>query len=488
MSYSSHALAEERRAPADLWLKLLKYVGLLLPYVSAELLAYAPTASYLTAWFGSLGILYVSITGKIERLPTDRPFRHQILRPIVFTQGIFVSYMALTSIFYFMDQQGYFYLQYDPALTAPTHEMALLAEAQRMYVLGHAALVVGMLLFMDYRTSGRWQLNTRMPLPQLTLVLAAGAFCGDYIFGLIPGLSKIASRLSTLSFIASVLSLVLSVREKRFGFVLLNLVIYGLNFMEALVSGWKEQILVVVLLLGLFAYPYYKRTVTVAAPVVIFIFFAFVPTYNSALRTLAWEEGVKSSRATSIAYERMQNADLNDIKSSSWTFLVKRSTLASNFTVYLRQTPEKYGFFGLEFVERGVKSIVPRVVWPEKPNLERLSMQRVYDYGVASPRSPISAKPHFITDSYLSGGVPGVYFFCLTYGTLASLASRLAERWFGGYLIGTALLYTSFFQIMWKGGAFEFLFPTVFWSFIIMYALFLLGKYTGVIVPASRNL
>ena len=55
-------------------------------------------------------------------------------------------------------------------------------------------------------------------------------------------------------------------------------------------------------------------------------------------------------------------------------------------------------------------------------------------------------------------------------------------------MIGTGLLYTAFFQIMWKGGAFEFLFPAVFWSFIIMYALFLLGKHTGVIVPAPRNL
>ncbi len=481
MPYSRLTLAEERKGPADLWFTLLKYVGLLLPYVIAELLAYAPAASYLTAWFGSLGILYVSITGKIKSLPTDRPLQHQILRPIVFTQAIFVSYMALSSIFYFMDQQGYFYLQYDPSLAASTHEIASLAEAQRMYVLGHAALVMGMLFVMDYRSSGRWELNTNMPLPQLTLFLAGGALCGGYIFGLIPGLSRVASRLGTLSLVASVLSLVLSAREMRFGFIFLNLLIYGLNLLQALLSGWKEQILVVVLLLGLFAYPYYKRTVTAAAPVVIFAFLAFVPTYNSTLRALAWKGDLQTSRAAAIAYNNVQSIDIERAKNNTWNFLTKRASLVSNFKMYLRQTPEKYGFYGLEFVERGIKSIVPRVVWPGKPNLERLAMQRVYDYGVASPRSPISAKPHFVTDSYLSGGIPGAYFFCLIYGILASLASRLAERWFGGYLIGTALIYTSFFQIMWKGSAFELFFPTVFWSFILMYTFFIIGKYTGII-------
>lgn len=481
MPYSRQTLAEERRAGADLWLTFLKYVGLLLPYVVAELLAYAPAASYFTAWFGSLGILYVSISGKIKPLPTDRLLQHQILRPIVFTQAIFVSYMALTSIFYFMDQQGYFYLQYDPALAAPTYEIALLAEAQRMYVLGHAALVMGMLLFMDYRASGRWQLNTSMPLPKLTLFLAGGALGAGYVFGLIPGLSRIAGRLSTLSLVASVLSLVLSVREKRFGFIFLNLVIYGLNLMQALLSGWKEQILVIVLLLGLFAYPYYKRIVTVAAPVVMVTFLAFVPTYNSTFRALTWRGDLQASRAAAMAYNNVQSIDVERAKNNTWNFLTKRASLVSNFKLYLRKTPEKYGFYGLEFVERGVKSIVPRAVWPEKPNLERLAMQRVYDYGVASPRSPISAKPHFVTDSYLSGGIPGVYFFCLIYGIIASLASRLAERWFGGYLVGTALIYTSFFQIMWKGSAFELFFPTVFWSFILMYAFFIISKYNGIV-------
>jgi hypothetical protein len=40
---------------------------------------------------------------------------------------------------------------------------------------------------------------------------------------------------------------------------------------------------------------------------------------------------------------------------------------------------------------------------------------------------------------------------------------------------------------MWKGQAFEFFFNTVFWSFIIMYALFVAGRMFGLIYRPART-
>ena len=65
---------------------------------------------------------------------------------------------------------------------------------------------------------------------------------------------------------------------------------------------------------------------------------------------------------------------------------------------------------------------------------------------------------------------------------IASMASRLAERWFGGYLLGSGLVYTAMFQILWRGNSVEFLINAVFWSFILTGMLFLAGRATGFLV------
>ena len=124
-------------------------------------------------------------------------------------------------------------------------------------------------------------------------------------------------------------------------------------------------------------------------------------------------------------------------------------------------------------------SLVPRALWSSKPITERLVMERVYENGVVSRASSVSAKPQFIVDGYLSAGAFGVFIACLFYGMAASLASRLAERLFGGYLFGTALLYTALFRDLWRGNSLEFLLNNVVWSFVIMVMLFYAARSAG---------
>jgi hypothetical protein len=116
-----------------------------------------------------------------------------------------------------------------------------------------------------------------------------------------------------------------------------------------------------------------------------------------------------------------------------------------------------------------------------------MSMERVYENDVVERHSGASAKPKFVVDAYLSWGALGLLIGSLLYGMVASLASRLAERWFGGYLLGSGLVYLSLFRILWMSNSFEFLFNTVFWSFVFMGILFVAGRMSGLLVPRERS-
>ena len=138
--------------------------------------------------------------------------------------------------------------------------------------------------------------------------------------------------------------------------------------------------------------------------------------------------------------------------------------------------PSHHRFYGSQVIKQTLTSMVPRLVWSGKPNTEQVVMERVYENGVFSRFSRISAKPQYVVDCYLIWGIPGILLGCIAFGALASLMSRLCERWFGGYTLGSGLIYAALFQIFWRGNAFEFFYPTVFWSFVTMFSLFQAGR------------
>jgi len=51
-----------------------------------------------------------------------------------------------------------------------------------------------------------------------------------------------------------------------------------------------------------------------------------------------------------------------------------------------------------------------------------------------------SAKPAFIVDAYLFGGTLGILICLFSYGTLRQFIANKAEKLFGGYTLGTALI------------------------------------------------
>lgn len=481
--YAAPRYAAQAHSATEAHLGGLAYGLLYVPSVLAWMLAGTPVLSYFAAWAGSWWILWASMSGYVKPLPPGG-VRGQIMRPLVFTQSVFAGYMALTSIFFALDLLGI-----RPTVTLGTASgvsFALVAEAQRLYLLGHAAMVTGVLLLMDYRQNNTWRVVFRGSLTHTLIVVTVVASISATIFLNIPGLNQLRVRMITVSLVASVLALVAALPERKPGAIVVSGGLYALNMLQALLSGWKEEVLVLLLLLQVFAYPYYRRTVLFATPIILVLFLLVVPTYNTSFRSLNWQGDVGARQAAVLSVGAVASSDLSELWASTWEFMTTRLSEINLFTIYLTNTPSELPFFGTDLAVESFKLVTPRILWPSKPDVELATMQRVYANGITTPDANVSAKPQFVVDGYLSFGAVGVWLACLCYGLAAAWASRLAERWFGGYLIGSALIYTSLFQILWRGNSFEFVVAAVAWAFVVMWALFMLGRVTGRIVRAGQ--
>ena len=252
----------------------------------------------------------------------------------------------------------------------------------------------------------------------------------------------------------------------------------------ALLSGFKEDVLIVAILFAVFAYPYARKTVLIGAPIAIIFLFAVLPTYANVFRQLNWGGTATEEEAAALAIEAVRGGQ-EDIAWNNWQFLKGRISEINLFVAYLASVDASGHYYGMQILDQTVESLVPRALWPEKPSTEAVVMERVYENGIVSRNTDVSAKPQYVVDGYLSFGVAGVFVAALVFGLLAGLASRTSERFFGGYFWGSGLIYTSFFAGLWRGNAFEFFFNYVVWSAILLVPLFLLARMSGLLVPRT---
>jgi hypothetical protein len=460
---SSHASgAVPLRATSIDW---LPYAGLYAPALLAWMLISAPLVSYAIAWVGSGAIMWFSMTGRVRPLPADRTWTEQIFRPLFLTQGMFAGYLCLSSVFYVWDLVvlggG------GPVGPGAGADMTYIAAAQRYSVLGHAALVHGILATMDYRRSGEWTLSTGLPLTRLFLAVAVGAVGLGVVVGQLPGLGQFVGKLRTLAAVAGILGFAYALRRGDELMIAIGGTLYSWILVESFLSGWKEAPIVVTGLLLIALYPKYKRAVPVAGVGAVLFLIAVLPAYNATFRQLNWGGGVEAETAAQEAIERIESGRV-DFGETAWGFLTGRMTTIPLRAQYIAHTPEHHPHYGFSIAEQAVFSVIPRVFWPDKPVTERLAMERVYENQVVSARSGASAKPSVIADGYLSGGAFGVLLACFLLGSTGGIASRTAERWLGGYQIGGQLVYVGLFAGTLLTGSFEFLVNALFWSFVLM--------------------
>jgi hypothetical protein len=445
-----------------------RYLILYIPWVLSILLKNSPISSYLVAWLGSFFIFFICYSGSLKPLPTDRSIGEQLMRPIFLVQVIFIGYMACSSIFYFCNLLGYLDNSGSATFTIDDNELDLTAQCQRYYVLGHAAFATGMILSMKYPIRQKYKVNTDK-LANILLMIAIIFLPLSYLASHTSGLVQFYFQFSSLSFIAGTLALAFAIPLNKVFNTGFCLFLYFTNFYQALTSGFKEPIVISVLILGIFLYPTYKRIVLITFIPMLLLLFMYLPTYNHIFRENAWGDNVNTDDAYKLALDAALNNESQE--ETNWGFLVYRLSEVSMFTEYIKSTPQYVDYYGFDLVKQAIIVIVPRIFWPGKPSTEELVMERVYNSGVIRRGSNVSAKPAYVVDGYLSGGALGVFLALFIYGAAVQLISQKAEQLFGGYILGTALVFSGLFQIFWRGLSFEFLLNSVFWSFITMLIL-----------------
>lgn len=177
----------------------------------------------------------------------------------------------------------------------------------------------------------------------------------------------------------------------------------------------------------------------------------------------------------------------DEIDQTNWAFLTKRISEIDMFTKFVDNTPRQTDYYGFEIVVNAIESVVPRFLWPSKPNIETLSMERVYTAGAVDRSSSASAKTRPVVDAYLSGGAIGVFISLFIYGLSTQWLCNKAESLFGGYQMGCIVVFNGLFQGLWRGNNFEFLLSSIFWSFILMLLIYVFFKSRNLLVPIDEN-
>lgn len=465
----------------DRWQTIIPlYLPVILSYVFSGL----PIASYFIAWLGSIFIFYWTWFSPSVYFKNDLPIYRQIMRPLFLTQFIFAGFMCITSIFYFMDHLGYrYFTAVNKGLNFQGAEKTyVIAQCQRMSLLAHAALATGMILKIKQQKviyKNTLFFNGNNYLIRISII--------SYIVGLtcqyLPGLSQVALPIIAVAISCGAVLLVKGVVEKNINYLVIGSIIFIGNFLNASLSGYKEPIIVNLIIIACLFLPYYKRLILVLSVPATYLLLYFLPTYNSVVRE-SWRGEVSAEEARNQAFETLLgNSNDEEIEETNWTFLTNRLSEIDMFTKFVEYVPNHHDYYGFDIIKNSLEALVPRIFWSNKPNLEEVSMQRVYDAGVVSKFSTVSAKTRPVVDAYLSWGVVGVFLTMLIYGLFIQNLCNLAEKLFGGYELGCVIVFNGLFQQLWRGNNFEFMINNFFYSYLIMLAFCKLLIMLKILIP-----
>jgi hypothetical protein len=469
-------------SPPENRLKPLGVAVCYLPFLLSTALGTESREAWWISWLGSWFIFAMVWSGRVFSLGDDRRISDQALRPWFMMHLVYAGYTCTTSIFYWLDLQGWFFLSPRDHAPAPEAVQALAARAQVLYGLAHAALVTGFALARGPAADTPWRWTSRRSLPEILIkgsVLAYLVSLGFYNF---PGLEQFAVKARSLAVVAAGMSLGLAFREKQARWVLLAVGMNSVMLMATLMSGWKEATLVLVLLNALAFYPIVPVLTSVLTVVVFAASFAVLPSVSNTIRRETWDTDNSKKAALNLAWRELREKNSQQLAGETWLFLTQRLSEQSLFSSYLDATPGRVEYHGWGIAGQAVMSLVPRRLWPDKPNLEQLVMARVYENGAVSELSSVSAKPQFIVDGYLSAGAVGVLLSGLILGWLARICSRWCEEHFGGYLIG-GVVFNGLFSVFWRANCWEFLLNPVLWSLFLAWVLHHLARMGGWITP-----
>ncbi|MEI6946645.1 hypothetical protein V9K67_05540 [Paraflavisolibacter sp. H34] len=459
-----------------------RYYLLYLPWIASLLFVGDPVVAYLVAWAGSFFIFYISFTNKVKPTSPGLPLTEKILRPLFLTQVIFCGYMSCSSIFYFLDQMGYQYFTLVSDRTPVLEEIATVAACQRAYLLGHIAFVHGILVFYRSDIEPKYKVQVgNWPAFFLLMVVICNPL--GSVLSRIGGLAVLGNSVDGLGMVAATIALALAIPLRQGSLTLAAGILFGMTLLKALTSGFKEPVIVSLLMLGLFLYPFYKRVITLTfIPLMLFLF-TVLPTYVNTFRSQNWSGDKDAEAAKAEALKKVQEDMAGEgLKETNWAFLTNRISEIGMFVRYRESMEYRGTTYGFQILEQTAIALVPRVFWSDKPSIENMAMQRVWDNGIVSEESSTSAKPQYIVDGYLSGGLAGIWLALFFYGAIAQLICNKAETFFGGYFFGTVFVFTGMFRTLWRGNCFEYIGNNILYGIVGLVFLFYIFRELGVLV------
>ena len=366
-----------------------------------------------------------------------------------------------------------------------TIDQSLIAECQRLMLLAHASVTAGMKLIGFAYDKPKYVVPSIPPFSLLIISLISLGL--GTLLSSSPLLFQLSQKILGISIAAVSLDIVLCIRYRRRNNLVMALALLGLNLLQQAVSGWKGNLLWTTITLAVMLYPLMPKRVLIGGLAFMLFWALYFYPFGLALRPLLWYEGVEQDRAVEMSMERALNMSLDERLETVWGAMVVRANDLNQFVNYVEYVPANHPYYQFDIVSDAMIALVPRVVWSDKPDMEKISMQRVYEAGIVSRQAQVSAKSNYYQDAYLSWGAGGVILACLFFGALAMLFSRICERLFGGYEIGTCLIYTSFFStIVNQPPNFEFYVGGMAIAVVLIFGIFALGRAAGWIVPANK--
>lgn len=444
----------------------------------AECLQVYPVLSYFIAWLGSFFIFYITLFSTLKFHSLDRPLIHQIMRPIFLVQLIFAGFMCCTSICYFMDHLGYTHLLPDnQRYFQATGQTVLIAKCQRIALLAHVALVTGIIVLIKPLPTIKYhlcKLNNSF-LIQFCILNYIAAFLIQYI----PGLIQFKYSFLSLSISSGTYILIKGIHHRDYLHLVFGIFSFGLNLLNATLTGYKESIIVNVILFSFLAFPYYKKTIFLFCLPSIYVLLYILPTFTMIIRVQSWMKGKPKEEARNIAYQTFfETGNEEEINNNTWTFLTHRFSEIDMFTKYVDHY-DQVQECNFNIIINSCYALIPRIFWHGKPDTEKLAMERVYRSGIAQRTSNVSAKTRPVVDGYLTGGMLSVFLYIFCYGLVVQLISNTAERLFGGYNMGCIIIFNSLFQQFWRGNTLEFLLNNIIYAYLLMMIIHTIMKHFG---------
>ncbi len=452
--------------------KHIAYLPGFILWIMAEFIITDPVLSYFLAWLSSFFIFYWTIFSNFKYINDDLPVKDQVLRPIIIVQLIFAGFMCCTSVFYFLNHLGYRYFEkVEFNLDVPNAQTYLIAQCQRLSLLAHASLVTGIILLTNKKDKNqrKYILASDININNLLTKFSIFTFFAAFAVKVIPGFSQFSEGLTSVSVFAGTFLLVKGIVHKKKKLLYIGGALFFSNLLKATLSGFKEPILMSIIILGCLLFPVYKKVTLYLGIPLLYGLLYILPTYVSVMRTQSWGGDSSAESSRTAAIETIlddENAAL--IEDTNWEFLTDRISEINMFTQFVNNTPTNIDYYGFEILIDSFYALIPRVLWKDKPITEEISMKRVYAAGVISESSIVSAKTRPVVDAYLSFGTLGVFVFFILIGLIAQGLCNTSENTFGGYQFGTVIIMGIFSNTLWRGNNFEFMFNSLFYGYILV--------------------